>query len=163
MKYIITETQLNNLLEQDDWVRKAASGPQKCGKGARWCKDDGGNSSVGEVPMSGKKLKKYTESEYWNSQLLTSPVTKPDYNNRISKISSEISSQKSKLSDDQKSFLVYNLTNKLNSSSSWFFSNIIKKALNVTGQISDKNVLDFIISKGGFDAFKKYYLEDIMG
>lgn len=156
-----------SIQEQDDWTSRAASGRQKCGKEPRWCPDGGDGerlSTRGEKPMSGKKLKKYTENEYWNNQLLSSPASNPDYQERASNMSSDVANIPGSITDDQKMFVVYNLTNRLNRSSEWYFRNIVKNQVKtVSDKFTDKDVINFIISKGGFDQFKKYYLEDVIG
>lgn len=153
--------------EQDDWTSRAASGKQKCGRDARWCKNDDGTepiSSKGEKPLSGKKLKKYTETEYWVNQLLSSPTSNSDYQERMSKISSEIANVSGNLTNDQKMFIVYNLTNILNRRKEWYFRNIVKNQVKpASDTFTDKDILNFIVSKGGFDQFKRYYLDDIYG
>ena len=86
-----------------------------------------------------------------------------DFQERIDPLISEIESMDSKFLLDQKKLIVYNLTNMLNNSKSWWFRNYVKQQLNLTSDIfNDKNILDFIKLKGGFDGFKGYYLSEVI-
>jgi hypothetical protein len=167
MKYVISESQLIKIIEQDLWVRKAASGPQKCGKDAKWCGDnqgvsDGGERVRPEKTMSKRQNKKYSETEYWTNQLLKDVKLVPDYPQRSSEIKSEVGSISGGLSTDDKIKVVINLTDKVNKSKDWWFSGFMKKSLNVPSILTDKDTINFIKSKGGFDQFKDYYLTDVI-
>lgn len=167
MKYVISESQLIKIIEQDLWVRKAASGPQKCGKDAKWCGDNSGVSDAGdrarpEKTMSKRQNKKYTESEYWNNQLLKDVKTISDYPTRSGNIRNEVGTVTGSLSPDDKIKVVINLTDKLNGNKDWWFSGSVKKSLNVPGILADKDILNFIKTKGGFDQFKEYYLNEVI-
>jgi hypothetical protein len=169
MKLIITESQFRNIFgfksenvitEQDDRVTRAANGDFSCGAHPR---SELRGSERGEAPMSEKQLKKYNEKLY-NDFLVTN--SGPDYQERRGNLSqnSDLNSVSGKLNVDQKFSLIYNLTNRLLKNPSWFFNRFIKKELNLPSEspITDKIVLDMIKKKGGFDAFKVYYLTDIM-
>ncbi len=167
MRYIITESQLKRIIEQDDWVRKAASGPQKCGKDAKWCGDNEGSSDGGKVrrekTMSPRQQEKYNETEYWNNQLLGDVTGLPDYSQRVDVIKNQIGSLSGKLSMDDRMKLVINLTNKLNKPSPWWFTNAVKKMVQPKGEkFTDSDIIKLVNMKGGFDAFKKYYLSDVI-
>jgi hypothetical protein len=165
MKIQITESQYNSLmLEQDKWVRDAASGRQKCGRDAKaggYGGDDSG--SGGESSMSDKQLKKYNKSLY--SDLLK-PQGDINYQQRFDEITknSEINSVPGSVDINQKFSIIYNITNKLSNNKDWFFNNFVKKELNLSPQsvITDMNMLDFVKKKGGFDGFKNYYLSNIL-
>ena len=59
MKILITKSQFKRIVEQDEWVLKAASGPQRCGRDA---KEGGYDSNCRpEKEMSPKKSKKYIQ------------------------------------------------------------------------------------------------------
>jgi len=167
MKYILTESQFRLLMEQDPWVLKAASGPQKCGKDAKWCGDntssDGGGRVRGEKPMSGKKLKRYNETEFWTNQLLKDVKTLPNYSQRLETIKSQIETMPGKGSYDDKVKLVMNLTDKLNKPSPWWFPNAAKKMIGLQADMfTDGDVIKLVNSKGGFDGFKDYYFEHVI-
>lgn len=167
MKYVISESQLIKIIEQDLWVRKAASGPQTCGKDAKWCGDnsgvsDGGDRSKPEKTMSRRQNKKYTEGEYWNNQLLKDVKSIPNYLARSGSIKGEVGSVSGGLSPDDKIKVVINLTDKLNRNKDWWFSGSVKKSMNVPGVLTDIDTLNYIKTKGGFDQFKDYYLNDVI-
>lgn len=168
MKIILTESQLLRLVqEQDEWTRRAASGPQKCGKDAKFCKDGeniGRSERIrGEKPMSAKQSKKYSENEYWDNQLLKDISTNSELSSRADSIKGQVESISGKFSTDDKAKIIVNLTNRLNKETIWWFSSFVKKALKLepSTTLTDKNVIDFVKMKGGFDEFKKYYLESV--
>ena len=155
------------LIEQDEWTRRAASGPQKCGKDAKWCVDDQGGGRSERVRReklpSAKQQKKYNESQYWEAQLLRNINATPEISERLNTIKSLVESLPGDFSIDDKVKIIFNLTNKLTKDTVWWFSNHVKKTLQIqsSNQLTDKDVIEFIKSKGGFDEFKKYYLESV--
>jgi len=160
----LLDTVFDLVVEQDLWTRKAASGPQKCGRDAKWCSDgdnNGGKDRVRpEKVMNDRQLRKYNESLY--NEFLTPPGT-PDFQQRYSSLlqSSDLKSN----SGDVKDFaLIYNLTNRIAKSKDWFFGNTVRKTLNLPANtpITDKVMYEMIKSKGGFDSFRTYYLTNIM-
>lgn len=140
--------------QQDSWVIKAASGPQKCGLSQK--NNSSGNVSGG---MSRRQEKK-SNLQYYNT--LLKPSTNPDYEQRKSNI--DTNSVPGNIDPEQKFAIVYNLTEKLNNNKSWFLNNYIRKDLKLQDDVnlSDKNILDYIKLKGGFDSFKTYYLNEIL-
>lgn len=169
MKIQITESQFRDMFgfnskdvidEQDDRVTRASNGDFSCGTHPR---SELRGSERGDAPMGEKQLRKYNEKLY-NDFLVTNGGS--DYQERRSNLSqnSDLNSVSGKLNVDQKFSLIYNLTNRLLKNPSWFFNRFIKKELNLPTEspITDKIVLDMIKKKGGFDAFKVYYLTDIM-
>lgn len=151
-------SRIKKLMEQESWVRRAASGPQKCGFSP--INNKSGSYGGG---MSRRESRKYNKENI--SSLLT-PNNTPDFQQRLDTLSTttDINSLTTKLEPNQKFALVYNLTNKLNSNKEWFFNTKIKEALKlpVETNLSDKNVYDFIKSKGGFDEFLEYYRTEIL-
>jgi hypothetical protein len=64
---------------------------------------------------------------------------------------------------DDRIKLVINLTNKLNKPSPWWFTNAVKKMVQPKGEkFTDSDIIKLVNMKGGFDAFKKYYLSDVI-
>lgn len=153
----------NNLMfEQDKWIEKAASGHQICGKRAKWGGYPSDDDSVsGEKCLSGKGLKKYNKSLY--DELLKSSGGS-DYEKRRNDLTQTLNSVPGSISTDQKFSLIYNLTSSLIKNKDWFFNRFIKNELNLPADsiITDKNMLDFINKKGGFDKFKEYYINEIL-
>lgn len=171
MKYILTESQLLRLIkEQDAWLernRRAASGPQKCGKDAKWCADDQGGGREERIRNerlpSEKQQKKYNENEYWNAQLLRDVSKNPDFFERANMIKGQVEIMPGKFTTDDKVKIIFNLTNKLNKDAMWWFPGLVKKTLKIqpTDKLTDQNVIDFVKMKGGFDQFKNYYINDV--
>lgn len=165
----LIQTVIDLISEQDLWVQKAASGPQKCGKGACWAGDrdlTGSSGSEGvryEKPMSGRKLKKYNESLY--NELLI-PQKTSDYQQRYNTLSqnSGLNLVPGSINDNQKFAIVYNLTNKMTKNPDWFFNNYVRKEVGLSNNepINDNSTLTMIKRKGGFDEFKDYYLTTIL-
>jgi len=169
----ITESELINLVKKvikeqsfkDQFFGiAAASGKQKCGKRVKWGGRGGDDCPKPEQGMSEKQNKKYNENIY-NNEMLNS-YQGEDYQKRLNSLTqtTDLNSVAGSIDTNKKFSLIYFITNKLNKNKEWFFNNWVRKELNLSqgSDITDNNILDFIKKKGGFDSFKKYYLENVM-
>lgn len=145
------------LMEQERWVTNAANNKQRCGLSGN------DNSSVSGGGRMSRRAEKKSNEQYFKSLLTSS--TSPDYKQRQTSLlqSIDLETIDGKIDANQKFSLIYNLTNKLNSNKAWFLNSFIKKDLNIKDEtdLTDKNILDFIKMKGGFDGFKDYYLNTL--
>ena len=157
---------IRQLIEQDKWVQKAASGPQSCG-----LTGSSGGSNSKEEKQWDKEVKRQDKidakdsrkelQDYLNPRIdrLGYKVDKNDFNTKylqFVKTNPDFETLPSKLTPAQRFGILYKEQSAL-SKPDYYLTTKLNKMFNRTGTVSMQQFYDLIKQMGGFDKYFELY------